>query len=444
MDINSTEGTMFKKAVLAANSLSLYRKLLYKEPFKMLLDLCFYISDNNFDIIKAVNLYSSLFYLLSENSHDMISLKEYVLDELLYDENAFSKECEKKRFEDMDGSILEAALNDLCSLQTLALVSSNEIKERLNLFVKNDYQKVAVDNLPSYAPSLSLSNSKDPANTIKSVLNISKDWCECIEDLHGFYSINGSGIFAKYKAFVWERLDGKGMLRGVENPDRISMDDLIGYTLQRDDVRNNTIKFLKGFPANNMLLYGDRGTGKSSTVKAVLNEFASQGLRLVEVPKCYLSDFTDVTRILASSPHKFIVFVDDLVLEDNEENYTALKAALEGGVEARPSNVVVYATSNRRHLIREKFSDRMDSDEVRASDTMQEKLSLSDRFGMTVVFSSPGKKDYLELVEGIVKKRGLSFDREYLHAEALKWELYYNGRSPRTARQFVDWLEGQT
>jgi uncharacterized protein len=227
------------------------------------------------------------------------------------------------------------------------------------------------------------------------------------------------------------------------------LQDLVSYDLERSEVINNTLQFLKGFPANNILLYGDRGTGKSSTVKAILNEYYNQGLRLIEVSKSHLIDFPEIIADLKERKQKFIIFVDDLSFDDNEQNHNSLKAVLEGGIESKPSNVLIYATSNRRHLIKEKFSDRVGfqsgnaDDEVRSADTMQEKLSLSDRFGITVVFSSPNKDKYLEIVEGLAIKRGLAFDKESLKKEALKWELWYNGRSPRTARQFIDWLEGE-
>jgi predicted AAA+ superfamily ATPase len=280
---------------------------------------------------------------------------------------------------------------------------------------------------------------------IKKLLMDSRSWPGCASELVEFHRRCGSGIFSRYRAFVWRG----GAFEGVGSPDPVRFSDLISYELEREDVIQNTLHFLDGKPANNILLYGDRGTGKSTTVKALVNEYHSRGLRMIELPKRSLADFPLIIRQLAGRNLKFILFVDDLAFEDNEENYTALKAALEGGLESKPDNVLIYATSNRKHLIKERFSDRAGlgsgntDDEVRAADTMQEKLSLSDRFGMTVVFSSPDKKQYLEIVEGLAKKRGLNADREYLQREAMKWELQYNGRSPRTARQFVDWLEGQ-
>jgi predicted AAA+ superfamily ATPase len=222
----------------------------------------------------------------------------------------------------------------------------------------------------------------------------------------------------------------------------------MGYEAERARVIENTLQFLKGFPANNALFYGDRGTGKSSTVKALLNEYYSQGLRMIEVPKTYLTDFPLIISLLKNRPEKFIIFVDDLAFEESGENYNALKAVLEGGLENRPNNVLIYATSNRRHLVKESFKDRAglqsnnQDDEVRAADNIQEKLSLSDRFGITVTFAAPSQNKYLQIVEGIAEKRNLKFDKEKLYQEALKWQMRYNGRSPRTAKQFIDWVEG--
>lgn len=314
------------------------------------------------------------------------------------------------------------------------------------------------------------------------------DWTSLTEPLARFHNKWGYGDFARFRAFVWQHganyrgincdstcsignlikssdaqclnstistngtnnayKESYGYLKGIENPDPIKLTDLIGYEIQKNEVLNNTLLFLEGYPANNMLLYGDRGTGKSSTIKALVNEYYEQGLRIVEVPKKHIMDFPDIIRVLEGRKHKFIIFIDDLAFEDNEENYTALKAVLEGGVESKPSNIIIYATSNRRHLIKEKFSDRAGlasgnpDDEVHASDTIQEKLSLADRFGIKITFSAPDKNEFLKIVDGIAEKRGLKVDKEYLHREALKWELTYNGRSPRTAKQFVDWLEG--
>ena len=234
--------------------------------------------------------------------------------------------------------------------------------------------------------------------------------------------------------------DQVGHLREIKEPDPIRLSNLIGYEIQKKEIISNTKHFLKGAPANNLLLYGSRGTGKSSTVKAILNEYSSEGLRLIEVDKKQLGDFTRIIRLLKNKKQKFIIFVDDLVFDENEDSYSALKTILEGKIENRPSNIIIYATTNRRHLVQEKFSDR---DEVNSKDTMEEKLSLADRFGITISFFTPNQKEFLIIVDGIVKERGLVVDEAELHREALKWEKWHNGRSPRSANQFVDWLQGE-
>ncbi|MCL6635108.1 MAG: ATP-binding protein [Peptococcaceae bacterium] len=200
-------------------------------------------------------------------------------------------------------------------------------------------------------------------------------------------------------------------------------------------------------PANNVLLYGDRGTGKSSTVKALLNHYRDRGLRLVEVAKGDLNGFALIARQLRDRPQRFIIFVDDLSFEESEVAYKELKAVLEGGLESRPANVLIYATSNRRHLVREHFSDRAapagPDGEVRGNDTVQEKLSLADRFGITVLFTSPDRALYLDIVRGLAKQRGISLAEGELERRALLWEAWHNGRSGRTARQFVDQISGR-
>lgn len=218
---------------------------------------------------------------------------------------------------------------------------------------------------------------------------------------------------------------------------------------QKETAVKNTKIFLSGKTANNILFYGDRGTGKSSMVKALANEFGDKGLRLVEVPKRYLDRIPGLTSMLAGRGLRFILFIDDLAFGNNEEEYTALKAVLEGGIEHRPQNILLYATTNRRHIVKERFSERdglysdNPDDEIRARDAMQEKLSLSDRFGITIVFSSPVKKEYLQIVHKMAEERNITIDPELLEQKAMQWEMAYNGMSPRTARQFIDWLEGE-
>ncbi|MCX7711870.1 MAG: ATP-binding protein [Clostridia bacterium] len=443
--------TYLKDLYLTFNAITVYKGLLQDTVIQRLYVLVQCLSREDFDIHHALDLYSSFFYsLLSSGENGTASVKEYLLQKLLFDDNFFSRTCETVDFVSLNQELISAVQSDLFCLQHISSVSSNQIKEVLLKYCNgDDFKTKLVSSLPSWDSSDEKKIKKVFSEPILEKFYGHPSWTEFTQDLHEFYQRNGSGIFAQFKSFLWERIHGQGHLKGINDADPIRLKDLIGYEAERSEVISNTLQFLKGYHANNMLLYGDRGTGKSSTVKAVMNEYYSQGLRLIEVPKMYLSDFPEIIRLLRNRKQKFIIFVDDLVFEDNEENYTTLKAALEGGVEAKPENVLIYATSNRRHLIKEKFSDRLGlqsgnhDDEVRSADTIQEKLSLSDRFGITVVFSSPNKQQYLEIVEGLLLQRGLVFDKDTVAKEALRWELWYNGRSPRTARQFVDWLEGQ-
>ena len=232
---------------------------------------------------------------------------------------------------------------------------------------------------------------------------------------------------------------------GVDRPDPTRLADLIGYEREREPVVKNAERFAAGLPANNVLLYGERGTGKSSTVKALLNELGDKGLRLIEVSKEHLEDFTDVMTLLRDRRERFLIYVDDLSFEEQETHYKALKAVLEGSIEARPENIVLYATSNRRHLVRERFADREGAldDDVFALDTLEEKLSLADRFGIRVTFSAANQDRFLLIVRSLAARRGISLPQDELDRRALSWAQRQRGRSGRSARQFIDALVGE-
>ncbi|MGI6778319.1 MAG: ATP-binding protein [Acetivibrionales bacterium] len=441
-----------KKIKIALDSLCIYRVLLDDNVVYVLNELVNCLCGKTKKLDEYLKLYSSFYFNLC-SQHPGKSFKEYIVDKLLFTCNPFSYIAETYHTKDIDSTFLMAVKDDLYKLSMISDVSSKDIKNCMIEYCTSfGYETDTVNSLPDWDKErlepVSKSYGINGIDSMRSYMLNSSDWSQCVNHLIDFHKSWGTGIFARYKAFVWDYCEGMGKLRGVEEPDPVSLSELIGYQTERKDVIDNTQCLLKGLPANNILLYGDRGAGKSSTVKAIVNEFYCQGLRMVEVPKSRLIDFPIIINCLRKSSLKFIIFVDDLAFEDNEENYTALKAALEGGVEIRPGNVVIYATSNRRHIIKERFSDRTGlysanrDDEVRAADSIQEKLSLADRFGITVVFSSPDKQKYLHIVEGIAKKRSLLISKEQLHEQALKWALWYNGYSPRTARQFIDWLEG--
>lgn len=270
-----------------------------------------------------------------------------------------------------------------------------------------------------------------PMTPGRSPEGLSEPWGE-EKALWTFHREHLCGPFCRHTAFCWR----DGALTPVLHPDPIRLSDLKGYAAQRTAAVENTRAFLNGFEGNNLLLYGDRGTGKSSTVKALLNEFAAQGLRLIDMPKEALPQLPQLTAYLASLPVRCIVFVDDLSFQDNDDRFAALKAVLEGGVALRPRNVLIYATSNRRHLLRETFSDRA-GDEVHHADTIQESISLSDRFGVCLTFLMPDKARFLEIVGQLADDRGLTGNRTLLLERAEAWAMEHGGRSPRFARQFI-------
>ena len=271
------------------------------------------------------------------------------------------------------------------------------------------------------------------------------DWREAVALLASHYERHGAGEFARYHAFRWERSAHGGRLRGIAQPDPIRLEELIGDERQRRLLLQNTEHLLAGYRANNVLLCGDRGTGKSSSIKALLHRYSHRGLRLVEVAKDDLGDFSRIVEALRARQQSFVVFVDDLSFEPHETDYKALKAILEGSVAAQPRNMVIYATSNRSHLVRENFADRAGilDGEVHPKETLQETFSLSDRFGIRITFVAPTQAQYLAIVAALAAQRNLSVDEAALRSRAVTWAQQQNGFSGRTARQFVDFLEGE-
>lgn len=251
--------------------------------------------------------------------------------------------------------------------------------------------------------------------------------------LAGYYRAEGYGFFAQSSAFA---VRDDGQIAPITHPDGIRLRDLPGYERQKTQILQNTRAFLAGREANNILLYGDKGTGKSSTVKAVVNEYAPQGLKIIEMAPRHISYIPRLFAQTLRSPFRFIVFLDDLSFSREDDNFGALKAFIEGGLAGKPENLVIYATSNRRHLIRESMADRQ-GDDVRVRDTLETVTSLSDRFGLEITFSVPDKDEYLYIVEQLAAESGIDLPKEQLHLLAERFALRRNGRSPRTARQFI-------
>ncbi|MEA4955461.1 MAG: ATP-binding protein [Pseudoflavonifractor sp.] len=252
-----------------------------------------------------------------------------------------------------------------------------------------------------------------------------------------FYRDHGAGLYARYRAFLWEN----GRLIPVSDPDCPKPQDMLGYELQRSQVESNTRQLVAGHPANNVLLFGDGGTGKSATVKSMLYLPGMEDLRLIEIQKENLTGLPQLMRSLGQRRQKFILFIDDLAFDQDDKTYSSLKTILEGGLEKRPSNVSIYATSNRRHLVRQNFSDR-GSDEVERGETISEKTALAERFGLRIPYLTMNRDSYLALVDYLAGQADIRVETEELHAKAMTWEIRHSGRTPRVARQFIASLGG--
>lgn len=427
------------KGSILINSLCVFTRLKKDSVLKKYKTLLEYLCRDKLEIDEAISIYNDFAFELLKKS-DGMSLKKYIIDEIFLDNNAFTNMIDR---DDLSNTyIINQVKTELKALEFISNIESKDLKEVIIYKCKAiNFEEEVIKGLIDFEVDVANEyNTYKAIDKLKlSILNCD-GWGESLDNIIEFYRQYGTGIFGEYRAFVWENEDGEGYLRGVTAPDPVSLKDLVGYESQKETIIENTEQFLKGYAANNMLLYGQRGTGKSSTVKAIINEYFNKGLRLIEVDKDKLVDFTKIIRILKNKNLKFIIFVDDLVFEDGDESYSALKTILEGGVENRSNNILIYATTNRKHLVKETFSER--GDEIHQMDSVEEKLSLSDRFGITVSFYSPDQKEYLKIVDGLAEARNLNVDKETLHAEALKWVRWYNARSPRTAKQFINWFEG--
>jgi predicted AAA+ superfamily ATPase len=362
--------------------------------------------------------------------------RSHLVDRLLDDENPFSLGAERG---EVSPALAGQTSRDLRTLQRLFELEAGTLLR----MVEDAVPGLEGVWVPWMDPEQA--GGASPRHAVARKLAAAEDWGRCMGLLADHFSRHGAGRFGRYRAFRW----GKDGLQAVTEPDPVRLADLVGYERVREPLLTNTERFLAGLPAHHALLYGLPGTGKSSTVKAVLNEYAGRGLRLVEVAKEDLRALPRVLDALRARSPRFVLFVDDLSFEEHEVEYKALKALLEGSVEEPPGNVRVYATSNRRNLIRERFSERDEGgaggagDDVHARDTMQEKLSLSARFGLRVTFPTPDQKQYLEIVAGLARRRGIEMPEEELLERAILWDRWHAGRSGRTARQFVDELEAE-
>lgn len=350
--------------------------------------------------------------------------KNYLLGLLAGDENIFSLACERSA--DVGTGLYQLALRDLDIILNAYNWDWSFMAESLDASAVT-----LLSNFKPGDPNPATDHYQQSLNMLKQIMNTAANVEVMIRQLADFYSRAGCGLMNKYLAFRWD--DG---LVGIEKPDPISLENLVGYEYQKKIITANTEAFLAGGKANNILLYGEKGTGKSSSVKALLKQYAGRGLRMIELSKQQLIDFRSVQRSIEGRNRYFIIFIDDLSFEDFEVDYKYIKAAIEGSLEIKPDNVLLYVTSNRRNLIRENWSERASND-VHGSDSRQEKLSFADRFGITITYPSPDQEHFLAIVENLAEREGISLPIEDLRQRALRWERNHHGRSGRTAVQFI-------
>ncbi len=358
---------------------------------------------------------------------------------MVNNENAYSRSCEIKG--KTEGSINEIAYHDFAILKDFFDFDLREIGTCFGVDCIDallDY-KATTDGGKFFNKRI-----RDRIGELCSHLEQAKDTAAFAEAVTGFYKDFGVGKLGLHKAFRIQHREDGAQIVPITNIAHVHLDDLVGYELAKQKLIDNTQAFVLGKPANNCLLYGDAGTGKSTSIKAIANQYYGSGLRLIEIYKHQFVDLNDVIAQIKNRNYKFIIYMDDLSFEEFEIEYKYLKAVIEGGLEKKPENVLIYATSNRRHLIRENFRDKEEiREDMHTSDTVQEKLSLYARFGVSIYFGAPDKKEFQGIVCSLAARHQIKMPKEELLAEANKWELYHGGLSGRTAQQFINYLLGK-
>ena len=353
---------------------------------------------------QALEHYTALFYALRRDG--FVGMGDWLWDALRYTESPYALLAERGG---SDPALENGARRDVDTFVLLAETDCDRYIGAMQALLPAEYG-AALAGLPRWRAAAPFD----------------------FDALTRFYREHGAGLYARYQAFLWE----DGALIPVADPDCPRPEDLLGYELQREQVEDNTRRMMAGHQANNVLLFGDGGTGKSATVKSMLYLPGMEDLRLIEIQKENLTGLPSLIRSLAGRRQKFILFIDDLAFDQDDKTYSSLKTILEGSLEKRPVNVAIYATSNRRHLVRQTFADRA-GDEVDAFETISEKTALAERFGLRIPYLTMNKEGYLALVDHLADQADIRMDRDALHAQAMTWEIRHAGRTPRVARQFI-------
>ncbi len=426
------------------NELMIYRNMEYGQILQNMTFLMEHAESDYYNRDDLKNLFfeciNNILELSEQHGLEGNLWHTYLTFLLVNDENAYSTSCEIRGA--VEGSINEAALHDFTIMKELFDYDVKGLGEKLGTSAHGilfDYQGTKQeghvynrrirDRICTLSVHLADTSSPEEFKTV----------------MTQFYKEFGVGKFGLHKAFRVEHTEEGAMIVPITKIAHVRLDDLVGYEIPKKKLIENTEAFVRGRKANNCLLFGDAGTGKSTSIKAILNQYYEEGLRMIEVYKHQFQDLNDVIAQIKNRNYKFIIYMDDLSFEEFEIEYKYLKAVIEGGLERKPDNVLIYATSNRRHLVREQWSDKNDrrDDDLHTSDTVQEKLSLVARFGVSIFFVGPDKKEFQNIVLELAKRNGIQMEINELLLQANQWEMTHGGRSGRTAQQFIDYLLGK-
>lgn len=428
---------------MRTNQLMLYKNMEHEELLQnmtFLMENCENDYYNTEDLVGLLyDCMNTLLEMTASHGFEGNLWHNYLTFLLANDENAYSTACEVVG--EVNGSINQIAMHDLEIFRELFQYDLHKIEKALGTsFVS------LIDHYENVKGHGKVFNKRirDSICELTKALACCEDTEAFKATLTEFYQHFGVGKFGLHKAFRVEHTENGAEIVPITKIAHVHLDDLVGYDIAKQKLIENTEAFVEGRRANNCLLYGDAGTGKSSSIKAILNQYYDKGLRMIEIYKHQFQDLNDVIAQIKNRNYKFIIYMDDLSFEEFEIEYKYLKAVIEGGLEKKPNNVLIYATSNRRHLVRETFKDKQDRDEdMHTNDTVQEKLSLVARFGVTIYFGRPSKKEFQQIVKVLAERSEIGLDEQALYLEANKWELSHGGLSGRTAQQFIDYLLGK-
>jgi len=442
--------TSIKTALQTLDGLTLLRNVFLEPAGQAVLDLLRVLVVSDPDPLVVATSYSHAFYTLAACANDDATVhlsdawQAYLVSRMIDDRNPWSEQVERVGRARVSSTLRAQGQRDLRTLQRLFRFDAQTLWRLVDTVVAPSLPALRESWIPwrDLAPLPQHVMPEQARDTLASHLSTCNDWGILVETLEHYWSRHGTGSLARYRALRWAGVEKQ--LLGIAYPDGIRLENLVGHERQQARLTTNIERFLAGARAQDMLLYGPPGTGKSSTIKALANTYAPQGLCLVEVSKEDIADLSLVVAHLRNRAPRYLLFIDDLSFEEHETAYKALKVMLEGTAEARPANVLICVTSNRMNLIRENFSERgKPTEDVNWRDTMDEKQSLAHRFALRVTFISPDQKQYLHIVAELARQRGFELSPELLQERALQWERLHTGRSGRLARQFIDDLAAE-